>query len=338
MSYILGAIFAVLAFVFLYRSMRAWELASGKLPADAYSSKAPYGSFDNEDPYANDERPQIFYEGSLYTLKDNIETVLLIGIDKFHSQLNEEDAYRNTQQSDFLMLLLLDHEAESLSALHINRDTMSEIRVLDFNGDPVSSFEGQLALSHTYGSGGTDSCENTVWSVSRLLYGTQIDHYVAFTMDAVPEINDALGGVTVTVKDDFTAVDPSLVQGETVTLKGQQALNYIRARSGVADSTNLSRMERQRDYLSALYAELKRQTESDRRIPADIVLTLSKHMVSDCTVSQLSDIAESISDYSLDGVEDTKGEAVHGEVFMEYYVDETALTEQILDLLYIKEE
>ena len=61
-------------------------------------------------------------------------------------------------------------------------------------------------------------------------------------------------------------------------------------------------------------------------------------MVSDCTVNELSDIAESISDYSLDRVEDIRGEAVRGEKFMEYYVDEDALMKQILDLLYEKEE
>ncbi len=338
LAYILGAIFAVLAFVFIYRSMRKWELASGRLPAAAYSSKDNYPGFENEDPYADDERPQTYYEGDLYTLKDNVETVLFIGIDKFESELNREDAYRNTQQSDFLMLLVLDHDAESCTALHINRDIMGEIRVLDFKGDPVDSYVGQLALSHTYGSGGMDSCKNTVWSVSKLLYGARIDHYVAFTMDAVPELNDAVGGVTVTVKDDFSAVDPSLVLGETVTLTGEQALNYIRVRRDVADSSNLSRMERQRDFLSAFYNEIKARRENDESLPADIVLTLSKYMTSDCTVNELSDIADSIADYSLDRVEDIRGEAVRGEKFMEYYVDETALTEQILDLLYEKEE
>ncbi|MBR6360632.1 MAG: hypothetical protein IKS04_02440, partial [Clostridia bacterium] len=117
--------------------MRKWELASGRLPAAAYSSKGNYPGFENEDPYADDERPQTYYEGELYTLKDNVETVLFIGIDKFESELNREDAYRNTQQSDFLMLLVLDHDAESCTALHINRDIMGEIRVLDFKGDPV---------------------------------------------------------------------------------------------------------------------------------------------------------------------------------------------------------
>ena len=327
-----------MAFVFLYRSMRKWELASGKLPADAYSSKAPYDGFEDDDPYANDDRPQTYYQGDLYTLRENVETVLFIGIDKYEDQLGEDDAYRNMQQSDFLMLLVLDHGAESCTALHINRDIMGEIRVLDIKGKPVSTYEGQLALSHTYGSGGKDSCENTVWTVSRLLYGTAIDHYIAFTMDAVPELNDAVGGVTVTVKGDFSAVDPELREGETVTLTGDQALTYVRSRRYLADSTNLSRMERQRDFLYSFYNEVKAQKESDSRLPAEIVMSISKYMTSDCSVSELSDIAESIADYSLDRVEDIEGESVRGKKYMEYYVDEKALTEQVLELLYEKEE
>jgi len=62
---------------------------------------------------------------------------------------------------------------------------MANIRMLDVNGNPYNSFEGQLALSHTYGSGKEDSLENTAWSVSDYLYGLQIDHYASISMDKV---------------------------------------------------------------------------------------------------------------------------------------------------------
>ena len=40
-----------------------------------------------------------------------------------------------------------------------------------------------------------------------------IDHYLAMNMDAVVEFNDAIGGVTVTVTDDFSKVDPTIPVG-----------------------------------------------------------------------------------------------------------------------------
>lgn len=58
----------------------------------------------------------------------------------------------------------------------------------------------------------------------RLLYGVEIDHYISLMMDGVAVLNDLAGGVTLKVMDDFGAFDPALVQGETVTLRGEQAL------------------------------------------------------------------------------------------------------------------
>ena len=106
---------------------------------------------------------------------------------------------------------------------------MTQIQILGVTEEPAGSFTGQLALAHTYGSGEEDSCENTVLAVSNLLYGMEIDHYVSLTMDGVALLNDLVGGVPVEVLDDFSGIDDSLVQGETVTLRGRQALTYVRS-------------------------------------------------------------------------------------------------------------
>ncbi len=82
-------------------------------------------------------------------------------------------------------------------------------------------------------------------------------------MDAVPIINDAVGGVTVTVLDDMTSADPALEKGAEVTLQGKQALTYVRTRRGLDDSTNLHRMERQRQYMGELYKGLINKLSGD---------------------------------------------------------------------------
>ena len=109
---------------------------------------------------------------------------------------------------------------------------MTEIQILGVNGEPAGTMTGQLALAHTYGSGEEDSCENTVLAVENLLYGVEVDHYVSMTMDGWPSSTTWWGGVTLEVLDDFSGIDGTLVQGETVTLKGQQALTYVRSRDG----------------------------------------------------------------------------------------------------------
>ena len=151
---------------------------------------------------------QLYYGGRWYRLRDGLETCLLLGIDKFSDYLgtfNEGDLV-NDLQSDVLILMIEDKTAGTWTALQLNRDTMCEIRRLGYSGEKTGTRFQQLALSHTYGTGGEDSCLNTRKTVSDFLYGLKIDYYVALNMDAVGILTDSVGGVKVNVTDDFSAL------------------------------------------------------------------------------------------------------------------------------------
>ena len=279
-----------------------------------------------------DDREITYYDGTAYARREDLETVLLLGVDKFEGETPE--GYVNNQQADFLLLLVMDKQNETCTPIQLNRDTMTQIQILGVTGEPAGTFTGQLALAHTYGSGEEDSCENTVLAVSNLLYGMEIDHYVSLTMDGVALLNDLVGGVTVEVLDDFSGVDDSLVQGETVTLQGQQALTYVRSRGGMEDSSNLHRMERQRQYLAALQQQLKQASQQEDGFTLDALLQLNEYMVSDCTVNQLSDLGDSLATYQVSDILTTPGDAQEGEEFMEFTVDEAALQQLVMDVFY----
>ena len=279
-----------------------------------------------------DGREITYYNGTAYAKKENLETVLLLGVDKFEGETPE--GYLNNQQADFLLLLVMDKQHETCTPIQLNRDTMTQIQILGVTGEPAGTFTGQLALAHTYGSGEEDSCENTVLAVSNLLYGMEIDHYVSLTMDGVALLNDLVGGVTVEVLDDFSGIDDSLVQGETVTLQGQQALTYVRSRGGMEDSSNLHRMERQRQYLAALQQQLKAAVQQEDGFTLDALLQLNEYMVSDCTIDQLSGLGEDLAAYNVGDILTTPGEAKVGEEYMEFTVDEDALQRLVMDIFY----
>ena len=279
-----------------------------------------------------DGREITYYDGTAYARREDLETVLLLGVDKFEGETPE--GYINNQQADFLLLLVMDKQHETCTPIQLNRDTMTEIQILGVTGEPAGTFTGQLALAHTYGSGEEDSCENTVLAVENLLYGIEINHYVSLTMDGVALLNDLVGGVPVEVLDDFSGIDDSLVQGETVTLQGQQALTYVRSRGGLEDSSNLHRMERQRQYLAALQQQLKAAVRQEDGFTLDVLLQLNEYMVSDCTVDQLSELGNSLAAYQVSDILTTPGDAREGEEFMEFTVDEDALQQLVLDVFY----
>ena len=293
-----------------------------------------HGHFTKEPNSVNvgnsDNKSVIWYNGQRYALRDGIETVLLIGVDTF--ERDGEDSYN--ERSDFLMLLILDSKAETCMALHIDRDTMADIPVLGSASQVIGTMRGQLALAHTYGSGGHDSCRNTVNAVSKFLYNTPIDHYLSTTMSGVQILNDEVGGVTVTVIDDMTLVDPSFVLGEEVTLHGEQALKYVRSRSGLENSTNRRRMERQRQYIDALYQKFMQCIIGDDGFSTSALMKMSNYIVSDYSLARLADLLNTSSRYEFIGIDIIDGESVVGEKFMEFYPDEVAMQKLIIDLFY----
>ncbi|MBP5236278.1 MAG: LCP family protein [Clostridia bacterium] len=274
----------------------------------------------------------IEYNGSSYVLKDGIETFLLIGLDKT-SDYEISESYNNDSQADMLVLFVFDTREKTCKAIQINRDTMTEVNVLGIAGNKIDSIIEQIALSHNYGNGREVSCRNVANAVSKLLLNARVDHYLSMTMDCVGIINDAVGGVEVTVLDDFNG-ESGLVKGETVKLKADQALTYVRGRRNVGDGTNISRMERQRQYFDAVFQKLKNKIDEDRGFVLDVLEDINGKIVSDRSVTQLEELFNKISDYDFSFVDIMKGESTVGDEFMEFYPDENSVKELVIKCFY----
>ncbi len=322
-SIIMAAVLAALIFIGLL-AVYLLEQAELKKEREAYV----------DDGYIPSARPVLTVDGRDYRMRDAVETYLIIGLDKFSTVKTDPLDYVNDQQSDFLLLLIADHDAETITALHINRDTMAEIQRYGLAGRKLKSFIGQLALSHTFGSGGRDSARYTAEAVSKLLYGVPMEHYSALMLDAVPALNDLVGGVSVYVEDDFGVASPELKQGTTVRLQGSQALTFIQARGSMQDKSNLNRMNRQRVYMQALYEQMTGQLKGDENFALRLATELSDYMISDLSVSELAELANMWKSYAFQGIETVAGEAVLGDVYIEFYHDADALLQQVLRLMF----
>ncbi len=271
---------------------------------------------------------RISFESEWYVPNDAVESILIMGIDQ------KEDGSKDRQsseQADFLALVIIDKEEKSYRILHLNRDTMTDIPQTDAFGEVYGHVKAQLTLAHTYGDDDKVRCRNTVNTVEKLLYGVNIDHYLSLTMDAVAILNDSIGGVRVQLMDDFTDLDASFVKDAVVTLKGEQALAYVQARGELEDSTNLHRMERQKQYIAALIEKLGAYDEDNT---VETMMKVNEYLVSDCTVDQLSRMIERLGSYTFEGTVSPKGESVKGDRFMEHYVDEQALQALVIELFY----
>ena len=287
-------------------------------------------------PEASTQDGVVTYKNQDYTYKDDIETFLLLGLDKFDGA-ETADSHDSGVQTDFLMLFVFDNEKKQSTAIQINRDTMTNVNRLSVGGATVvESYIEQIALAYNYANAENDKirCRNTKDSVEYLLKDINVDHYLALTMDAVPVSCDLVGGVEVTVLDDFTSVDAAMAEGEKITLTGEQAFRYVRTRQGLEDSTNTARMARQQQYLDALYDKFKACINADEGFAVRFADAINEYIVYDSSDQKMMQFAEKFDDYEFLGIKEIKGQTKRGEEFVEFYPDEESVWDIVIDLFY----
>ena len=284
-----------------------------------------------------DQSKKITYNGQTEELRSRLRTVLIIGIDGEETlpEYGADDLipFINRQQADFITLVVIDDANKKVDLIQINRDTMTDVPYLGVTGEFGGHVYEQIALSHNFGSGLDDSCRNTCRAVSEFLFNAPVDHYINLSMAAIPILNDAIGGVTVKVEDDMTAVDPELIQGSTVKLKGDQAIKFVRMRKDVADQTNISRMRRQRTFINGYISQAKSALNEDANVIYKSILKVGKYMLTDMSTDSLTHLFDSICNYELHETYSPVGKSVEGEKYMEFYPDLDQMWEKLKDML-----
>ena len=150
-------------------------------------------------------------------------------------------------------------------------------------------------------------------------------------MGGIGILVDLVGGVPLTVTSDFSAVDPTLVEGETITLNGDQAFDYVHARKDVDDQTNVARMARQRQFLKAFEEQVKGM---DPDFAVTAYDALSEYVITDIKSGIAVNIAERLQSYTELPLLTIDGENTVEDGYWAYYLDEDSLQQTILQLFY----
>lgn len=286
----------------------------------------------NNEPVVQQTTKTIVRDGQEYFPRQDVTVMMILGIDQY-GPVESSHYYRNKGSADSIMLLVFDETAEDCTVLYLNRDTMLNMDVLGVKGEYAGTAYGQLALAHTYGTGLEDSCENVKNTLMKFLHGLSVDYYVAMNMDAIPILNDAVGGVTVTVTEDFSKINPSITMGE-LTLQGNQVIDYVRTRKDVGDQKNLTRMERQKGYVDGFLQALMAKQQDDMDFVVDLYEQLAPYIVTDCSVTTLSGMLDRYSAFTLKQMCVPEGENFIEDGHYAFYVDEEKLDALIVELFY----
>lgn len=290
-----------------------------KEPASEEPAGTLEGRFDSSIIYEMGDSTLHYREAALSNL-------LLMGIDR-EGDTPSTISSQEGGQADFLLLVTADREHRTMTLTHMDRDTMVSMDTYGVFGDKSGTITTQLCLSHAFGLTEEERCQNTVEAVSGLFGGIVIEGYVALDMEDIGALNDALGGVTVTLEDDFSSVDSDMTPGSTLSLTGQQAEIFVRYRSMLSNATNENRMKRQRAYMTSALAMLE---GADTAFLNSLLETMGDRLYTNLTASELGEYLNRWNAYDKGGIQTMEGvHALDDEGFVAFYPDTGWLEEYI---------
>lgn len=278
-------------------------------------------------------------DDKVYEYNEEIRTFLVLGIDNAHKGGDKKyDELTDGGQSDGIFLVVINPLDETVKVLAVNRDTEVDVVMVGIgeNGDDVIS-PAEISVQHAFGGGAEYSCELTRDAVSKLLYNIPIHAYMSVNYKAIPRINDAVGGVTVTMPEDYSDINEAWKQGEQVTLMGEDAYDFVHVRDTEVFESQRQRLARQKLYLQSFVKKLRAETKKNITLPVSLYGELKDYIVTDLTVDSMGFMASEYVDYAFDDeyIYTMDGETVLGEDgFEHFYPDEDALRRLVIELFY----
>jgi LCP family protein required for cell wall assembly len=178
--------------------------------------------------------------------------VLLVGTDG-RDRISEQErrAYRlggaPCHCTDTMMIVHISADRDRASVVSLPRDSYA---VTPAHTDRTTGERHKghpLKLNAAYAEGGPQLTVRTVEAMTKV----KIDHYLEVDFTSFMKTVDVLGGVQICtvqpLKDRYTGLD---LPAGTHTLKGGQALQYVRSRH-LDGASDLSRMQRQQRFMAA---------------------------------------------------------------------------------------
>ena len=268
-------------------------------------------------------------DGITYRKRSDIMSILVMGVDCDSTQ--QSDSPYEGGQADFQRLIVLDTAHGTVQQLKIDRDTITDVPLMQADGSANASAQLQLCTAHWYGGNPKQSCENTVNAVSDMLGGLPIDGYYALSMNAMSKLNEAVDGVKMTFTEDLTELDPQMKSGATLTLTDEQAEKLMHARYGMSDDRNVKRMGRQRLFLDAFLKQVREKQAKDSNFIIKLYDSLHPYSTEDINMNALTKLINQMGDFAAKGTYTIDGETKLGQKLgdsqehWEFYMDEDSL-------------
>jgi LCP family protein required for cell wall assembly len=150
-------------------------------------------------------------------------------------------------RSDTTILLHISGDRSRAFAVSIPRDSLVDLPVCKTAEGTIGG-GNEARFNEAFDIGGPGCSVKAV----QQLTGISIDHYVVVDFTGFKGVVNALDGVEICLKKDVFDRESKLdLSAGTQVVKGEEALAFVRARKTLGDGSDISRIDRQQEFLSA---------------------------------------------------------------------------------------
>lgn len=277
----------------------------------------------------------ITYQGKQYRYNSDIINFLCLGIDK-ELAIEEKRETGSEGLADVILLVSINVQSNEFKILAIPRETVVPVKVLDKAGNFVKTENKQITLQYAYGRSAKMSCELMTETVSNLLYKLPVQRYCVINFQALPVLNDAIGGVHLTALETVEWNEGGFYEGQEMYLLGQSALDYVRQRDEYKAGSSMGRLERQKQYVTCYMEQAKAALKTDITLPIQLYQGLTEHMRTNVTVEDIAYLVPEVLEMNLtmDNIMMVPGTTVPAGDTEEYQADTDALKELVIQNFY----
>ncbi|MCW7943344.1 transcriptional regulator [Streptomyces hygroscopicus] len=191
--------------------------------------------------------------------------ILLIGSDARDSAENQKlggakDTFGGPPNADVQMLVHVSADRTNMSVVSMPRDTLLPVpKCTDPKTQQVYT-ASTLAMANDSLRRGGPGCTVATWEK---LTDIHIDHFMMVDFSGVVSMADAIGGVPVCVDKNIYSHTSSghgsglKLKAGTTSVKGEQALQWLRTRYGFEDGSDIARTKAQHQYMSSMVRQLR---------------------------------------------------------------------------------
>ncbi|WP_339129727.1 LCP family protein [Streptomyces sp. f51] len=192
--------------------------------------------------------------------------ILLIGSDARNSTENQKlggakDTFDTPPRADVQMLLHLSADRTNMSVVSMPRDTLLRIpNCTDPKTGKTYAASTSLTMTNDSLGRGGPGCTVATWEKTTDIH---IDHFIMVDFAGVVSMADAIGGVPVCVDANIyshtsTGHGSGLkLEKGTTSVKGKQALQWLRTRYGFEDGSDIGRTKAQHQYMNSMVRQLR---------------------------------------------------------------------------------